>query len=292
MDRSTIANVDILLWKLLNIRNFNADTELAVLTLTGAMLGFDLTRYLLADNDSIFRFITQVAKFRYVSGLPVYANFLGFLLGSSLVVTYLWTNDYVHFVPQSEIPSGAVYAYQNPSAAGAWYSTTHATLEFDLSLIWPTLSLASRLAIGSTIRQLFYDFAPIAFVAQTIILDTETCPVNVINTLTVPAPIPEGSLTLDCAALRIVTCPMIVLGVMSVTGSEMIFTGTCLAGLAVNWTNLTGKTWGAATVVADGESENWSAAVIGLAMGVNRICIIAGSGMYMQAYSCLITRTA
>lgn len=87
-------------------------------------------------NDVKARFFRHLPRFWYSKGTISVADFLGYVLNTTITMTRLWTNDYVTFLPEGDPGIGTpIYS------GGTWYPTTHTQVELDASVISGEVSL-------------------------------------------------------------------------------------------------------------------------------------------------------
>jgi hypothetical protein len=87
------------------------------------MLGMKLMNAGIISNDSYQAIARWVGAYWFGKGTQSFINFINYCLSSSLSVTRLWTQDYVHFVPDGD-PTIGVPIWEG----GPWYPTSHVAI--------------------------------------------------------------------------------------------------------------------------------------------------------------------
>lgn len=153
--------------KLQNVRMINSDTDESIVRLTCQLLGFDLSSdiYTLSAGG-ILKIATQLSAYSEHSSTPDFTKFFDFVLNSKTEVSYLWTKDYESFHPD---PMGPTLL-----DGGEWYKTTHVTLSVELrseqAIIDEVFKLRDGKSIASKIKDVFYEFAPLTLVIDSLLL--------------------------------------------------------------------------------------------------------------------------
>lgn len=140
------------------IRNITPDTDVKIVQYTLAQLGFNIPRDLVEEHAHIIRRVIHMLPLYYeVAGTDAYPRFVSFLLGRTVDVRNLYTNDYCTFTSK---PLGALNI-----DGGDWYMTTHILL----SIQWLE-SDAERLEIEQRLLDVFLGFAPVTTVVYNYML--------------------------------------------------------------------------------------------------------------------------
>lgn len=87
------------------------------------MLGMKLQNAGVISDDSYQAIARWVGQYWFGKGTQSFINFINYSLSSELLVTKLWTSDYVTFVPQDD-PSVGTPIWEG----GDWYPTSHVAI--------------------------------------------------------------------------------------------------------------------------------------------------------------------
>lgn len=155
------ANVEGPLKQLEEIRYLKADTDISVLKLSAAMLGFDVSQDILEFSaNSLLKIVPQLGYYPDNNGTNFFTRFIDMLLNASTEVTPLYTTDYKHFYDR---PYGPMI-----TDGGMWYKTTH--VELTMALFITNEVKQNVNTMGTTflgrIKEVFYAYAPIALVIK------------------------------------------------------------------------------------------------------------------------------
>jgi hypothetical protein len=99
--------------------HFDRETMCRTLTL----LGCPIRDFTIFTDDQLFRILQHLPTYWYSKGGPEVGEFLSFVLGVDISLTQMWTEDYVHFLPDQD-PSVGRKIYEG----GTWYPTSHVQL--------------------------------------------------------------------------------------------------------------------------------------------------------------------
>ena len=153
--------------KIQSVRAIRSGTDDYTIRQTCRLLGFDLNSDVYSLNTSgMLKLATQLNRFSDYSSTPQFNKFMDMVLNAVSSVEYLWTNDYKSFFP---VPKGI-----SVDQGGDWYLTTHCNLSIELktdaATVAQVLKLAQGTSIASKMRDVFYEFAPITLVLDSVIL--------------------------------------------------------------------------------------------------------------------------
>lgn len=99
------------------------------------LLGYAIRNPDALSTDQLARFFRYIAKFWYSKGTYQIADFLAYVLATSVILTNLWTRDYVDFLPEGDPGIGA-----RLDEGGSWYPTTHVQVELELLELPPGMT--------------------------------------------------------------------------------------------------------------------------------------------------------
>ena len=152
-------NIDFPISQLTNIRSLTQQDDIELRRSTLRMLGYDVTRDFITLNDNISQLPGYMFSLYYENAhSDDFWRFISYVLGRQVVVTELYTNDYVSFY---EVPYGTLNIN-----GGDWWKTTKVDVTVDID------GLGSRLITGpgetfqDRILELFYEYAPINLVVR------------------------------------------------------------------------------------------------------------------------------
>lgn len=148
------------------------------------ILGLSIADSSFVGRDGFVNLTRNLGTFWFSKGLPDFVDFMGYVLNAHIEMINMWTQDYVHFVPE-DIQGIGNTVYENN---GTWYPTTHVRLRFDTS----TLPINN---VPLLVR-LFYDLANYNLVLQAV----EEALFFYMGTQG-KSPEPDGSVVLDVLAL-------------------------------------------------------------------------------------------
>lgn len=81
-------------------------------------------------NDLRFVSLSRnISDFWYSKGKADLVDFISFTMNSKVELFNLWTQDYIDFVAEDDLPTGYIPIYEG----GTWYPTTHVRLRVDSS---------------------------------------------------------------------------------------------------------------------------------------------------------------
>ncbi len=144
--------------QLREIRNINENTDPNVILQTLKQLGIDIPFDLIADIERLKKSVYMIPLLYQTSGLESAWNVIAYILGRSINVKTLWTNNYTDFYTE---PHGPLRV-----DGGDWYKTTHVELSMQ------TMGKDSRIPLprGQTLKDrllsAFYSFAPVTLVVE------------------------------------------------------------------------------------------------------------------------------
>jgi hypothetical protein len=90
------------------------------------MLGLKLSNAGVFSEDGFRALSKFLGAFWFEKGKQTTIDFINFCLGVEFKIYRMWTSDYVNFLPEGD-PDIGTKIYDTPP--GAWYPTTHVTLE-------------------------------------------------------------------------------------------------------------------------------------------------------------------
>ena len=154
-------NIEGPLKQLEEIRYLKAGTDLSILKLSAAMLGFDVSQDILEFSaNSLLKIVPQLGYYPDNNGTNFFTRFIDMLLNASTQVDALYTRDYRNFYVK---PYGTMI-----TEGGEWYKTTH--VEVTMALFITNEVKQAVNTVGTTflgrIMEVFYAFAPIALVIK------------------------------------------------------------------------------------------------------------------------------
>ncbi len=100
------------------------------------LLGYNIRDPRGIPPEVLSRMVQQLALFWYSKGKSSLVDFLGYVFGTEVIMTRMWTQDYVQFYPEGDAAIGDPLWKEGP-----WYPTTHTTVEIDLLTLPASVSV-------------------------------------------------------------------------------------------------------------------------------------------------------
>lgn len=142
-----------------NIREITSETDPAVVLLTLRHIGFDLPLDFVAHNiQRLAQSLQILVLYHETAGTDNYPRTLQFILGRSVDVTGLYTQDYVDFYAQ---PYGPLQV-----DGGNWYKTSHIELGMQFIPGDQRLVVPRGEPLRNRFLDAFYEFAPVNVVVE------------------------------------------------------------------------------------------------------------------------------
>lgn len=163
------SNVESPIEQLEQIRFISEETDDEILKRTARLLGFDLTQDVLNLNrDNLIKLVSQLPLYQEQNGTEVFSKFIDLILNSQTLIEFLYTKDYVNFYTEPQKSAGDKtegFEHLLIKNGGQWFKTTHINLSIAL-INAETLSLNQGVKLIDRVKELFYNFAPIALVVH------------------------------------------------------------------------------------------------------------------------------
>ena len=94
-----------------------------------AFVGLPLSDPSFLSLTQLLMLFRHTGQYWYSKGTGAIIDFLNYTLGSSLVMTNLWTLDYKTFIPEGSPVIGLRLADVSSGVNGTWYPTTHVAID-------------------------------------------------------------------------------------------------------------------------------------------------------------------
>lgn len=91
------------------------------------MLGYALRDPKGLTDEQLARMVRNMSVYWYSKGKEDLSGFLSYTLGTDVIMSNMWTQDYLNFYPEGDPIIGTPIW-----EGGTWYPTTHTTVEVDL----------------------------------------------------------------------------------------------------------------------------------------------------------------
>ena len=154
-------NIEGPLKQLEEIRYLKEDTDISILRMSAAMLGFDIAQDVLEfSGNSLLKIVPMLGFYPDNNGTKYFTRFIDMILNASTEVIPLYTRDYIHFYPE---PLGKMI-----TEGGEWYKTTHVELSMYLYITDEIKQNVSTIetSFQDRVMEVFFAFAPIALVIK------------------------------------------------------------------------------------------------------------------------------
>lgn len=121
---------------------------------------YDLSTF---EDQDIRNFIRHTPEFWPEKGARNFIQYASFVINASLKMMYLWSQDYIKFVPENTSGVGTpVYE------GGTWYPTSHVFISYDVSKF--SNSVNENFTSQDALAKFFYSIAPIHLVIKSFML--------------------------------------------------------------------------------------------------------------------------
>ena len=146
------------LQQLQEIRDIKASTDINFVKQTLADAGINLPPDMIVNPERLYNSVYMVPLIHEISGLESAYRMISYILGRRIVVSTLYTEDYVNFY---ETPYGPLRI-----DGGTWYKTTHINLEMQMVGSDSSLNLPTGVTLKDRFLSAFYEMAPINIVVD------------------------------------------------------------------------------------------------------------------------------
>ncbi len=156
-------NVDSPLQELSNIRNLTQKSDPVIIRHMIRMLGFDVTHdFMVLNNQKVINTAYMFSQFYQNNFNNKFPEFISFVLGRTIRVNNLYSQDYVSFYRK---PHGQLVV-----DGGEWYKTTHIDVSIDMMPddLNGEIITAPDGSTQDRIMDLFYEFCPINLVVKNV----------------------------------------------------------------------------------------------------------------------------